>query len=96
MQDNPQQLLLPHGAQDETTVWYYVTRFTRAEAERLFDERIEPSYTIDGATYDVNDKPSNPKDIIGSNKLPLGLIPGSTQAYLALGHSGFFLPIEPG
>jgi hypothetical protein len=35
----------------------------------------------------MNDKPSNPKDIIGSNKLPLGLVPGTTKAYLALGHS---------
>jgi hypothetical protein len=31
-------------------------------------------------------KDSNPKDIIGSTKLPLGLIPGTTKAYLALGH----------
>lgn len=34
----------------------------------------------------MNDKPSNPKDLIGSNKLPLGLVPGTTLAYLALGH----------
>lgn len=32
------------------------------------------------------DKPSNPKDIIGSDKLPLGLVPGITKAYLAIGH----------
>jgi hypothetical protein len=31
-------------------------------------------------------KPSNPKDIIGSDKLPLDLVPGTTKAYLALGH----------
>ncbi len=35
----------------------------------------------------MNDKPSNPKDIIGSNKLPLSVVPASTKAYLALGHS---------
>lgn len=35
----------------------------------------------------MNDKPSNPKDIIGSNKLPLGLVPTTTKCYLALGHS---------
>lgn len=28
----------------------------------------------------------NPKDVIGSNKLPLDLVPGTTKAYLALGH----------
>lgn len=31
-------------------------------------------------------KPSNPKDIIGSDKLPLSLVPGTTKAYLTLGH----------
>ena len=31
-------------------------------------------------------KLSNPKDIIGSDKLPLGMVPGTTKAYLALGH----------
>lgn len=32
-------------------------------------------------------KPSNPKDLIGSNKLPMDLVPGTTIAYLALGHT---------
>jgi len=32
------------------------------------------------------DKPSNPKDIIGSTKVPLNLVPASTMAYLAVGH----------
>lgn len=32
------------------------------------------------------DKPTNPKDIIGSTKVPLGLVPPITMAYLALGH----------
>lgn len=31
-------------------------------------------------------KPSNPKDLIGSDKLPLGLVPTVTLAYGALGH----------
>jgi hypothetical protein len=31
-------------------------------------------------------KPSNPKDIIGSDKLPLSLVPDTTIAYLTLGH----------
>jgi len=35
----------------------------------------------------MDEKPSNPKDIIGSNKLPLSVVPTSTKAYLALGHS---------
>ena len=43
-------------------------------------------YTIDGTVYDMADKPSNPKDVIGSNKVPLGLVPGTTMAYLAIGH----------
>jgi hypothetical protein len=45
------------------------------------------SYEIDGVVYNMNDKPSNPKDLIGSNKLPLGIVPATTEAYLALGHS---------
>ncbi len=45
------------------------------------------TYEIDGIVYDMNDKPSNPKDLIGSNKLPLGLVPDTTIAYLALGHA---------
>lgn len=44
------------------------------------------SYIIDGITYNMNDKPSNPKDVIGSNKVPLGLVPPVTMAYLALAH----------
>lgn len=32
------------------------------------------------------DKPTNPKDIIGSTKVPLGLVPAVTMAYLAIGH----------
>lgn len=32
------------------------------------------------------EKPSNPKDLIGSTKVPLDLVPGTTKAYLALGH----------
>lgn len=31
-------------------------------------------------------KDTNPKDLIGSTKLPLSLIPGTTKAYLAIGH----------
>lgn len=45
------------------------------------------SYHVDGVDYNLNDKPSNPKDIIGSNKVPLGLVPGTTMAYLAVGHA---------
>lgn len=32
------------------------------------------------------EKLSNPKDIIGSDKVPLDLVPGTTKAYLAIGH----------
>ena len=31
-------------------------------------------------------KPTNPKDIVATTKLPLHLIPMITQAYLAIGH----------
>lgn len=31
-------------------------------------------------------KPSNPKDLIGTNKVPLGLVPSTTKVLLALGH----------
>lgn len=34
----------------------------------------------------IDTKPSNPKDLIGTNKLPLDLVPAVTKAYLALGH----------
>lgn len=44
-------------------------------------------YSVDGVVYNVNDKPTNPKDIVGSNKVPLALVPGSTMAYLAAGHT---------
>ena len=55
--------------------------------DRCVEQNImEGNYKIDGKIYDMNDKPSNPKDIIGSNKVPLGLVPGITMAYLALGH----------
>ena len=44
-------------------------------------------YLIDGQEYDMDAKPSNPKDLIGSNKLPLGLVPSTTMAYLTVGHA---------
>lgn len=44
------------------------------------------NYIIDGKEYDLSEKPSNPKDIIGSNKVPLGLVPPVTMAYLSVGH----------
>ncbi len=31
-------------------------------------------------------KDTNPKDIIGSDKVPMGLVPGTTKAYLAIAH----------
>lgn len=34
----------------------------------------------------IDTKLSNPKDLIGSDKLPLDLVPGTTKAYLTLGH----------
>jgi hypothetical protein len=43
-------------------------------------------YIVDGKEYDLDSKPSNPKDVIGSNKVPLALVPGTTMAYLAVGH----------
>jgi hypothetical protein len=42
--------------------------------------------TFDKVAYTLMDKPTNPKDLIGSNKLPLDLVPATTKAYLALGH----------
>lgn len=36
--------------------------------------------------FALMDKPSNPKDLIGSTKVPLSLVPGTTMAYLAIGH----------
>jgi hypothetical protein len=36
--------------------------------------------------FTLMDKPSNPKDLIGSTKVPLGLVPPITMAYLAVGH----------
>lgn len=44
-------------------------------------------YVVDGKEYDLDSKPSNPKDIVGSNKVPLGLVPGTTMAYLSIGHT---------
>lgn len=51
------------------------------------DVRCVHKYLFDGVIYDMNDKPTNPKDLIGSNKLPLEMVPTSTKAYLALGHA---------
>lgn len=45
------------------------------------------SYLIDNILLQENEKLSNPKDIIGSNKLPLGMVPSTTMCYLTLGHS---------
>lgn len=47
------------------------------------------SNTYEGGNYVGNDpdmKPSNPKDLIGSTKVPMGLVPPVTTAYCAIGH----------
>jgi hypothetical protein len=44
------------------------------------------TYEMDDKVYNSDEKPTNPKDLVGSNKVPLGLVPPITQAYLALGH----------
>lgn len=44
------------------------------------------TYVVDGKVFDMADKPSNPKDIVGSNKLPLDLVPTVTRGLCALGH----------
>lgn len=33
-----------------------------------------------------SEKPTNPKDLIGTDKVPLDLVPGTAKAYQALGH----------
>lgn len=50
------------------------------------ENRIDPSYRPDGHTPASNkqDKDTNPKDVIGSDKLPLGLIPQTGLAHVAL------------
>jgi hypothetical protein len=35
---------------------------------------------------DISSKPTNPKDIIGTDKVPLGLVPATSIAYQSLGH----------
>lgn len=44
------------------------------------------NYIVDGVEYDVTDKPTNPKDLVGSSKVPMGLVPPITMAYLSLAH----------
>jgi hypothetical protein len=46
----------------------------------------EATMTSDKEAFALMEKPSNPKDIIGSDKVPLSLVPGTTMAYLAIGH----------
>jgi hypothetical protein len=43
-------------------------------------------YRKEGKLVVEETKESNPKDMIGSNKVPLSLVPGTTKAYLAVGH----------
>lgn len=46
----------------------------------LGELRIPPT------NFTVTEKLSNPKDLIGTDKVPLGLVPASSMAYQALGH----------
>lgn len=54
--------------------------------QRHQDEGTTLKDLIDSRAFALADKPSNPKDIIGSTKVPMGLVPPITMAYLALGH----------
>ena len=42
--------------------------------------------TLTDRVHDFGLKPTNPKDLIGSNKVPLDLVPVTSMAYQALGH----------
>lgn len=56
---------------------------------RALDPRLVLKDLIDittGASVDPGSKPTNPKDIIGTDKVPLGLVPDTTKAYLAVAH----------
>lgn len=64
----------------EEAVWYNVGKATPDEIE-LAKAKAQ---ALSAARTDT--KPSNPKDLIGSNKVPMSLVPGTTMAYLALGH----------
>lgn len=39
-----------------------------------------------GMNNPAGSKPTNPKDLIGTDKVPLSLVPGTSVAYQALGH----------
>lgn len=54
------------------------------DTESYILNELERAGRIERVMFDS--KPSNPKDLIGSNKVPMSLIPGTTMAYLALGH----------
>lgn len=54
----------------------------RDELLELLIEREERAI----ATPKLEEKPSNPKDMIGTDKVPMSLVPASAIAYQALGH----------
>lgn len=45
-----------------------------------------PNYAFTLPSAASSSKPSNPKDMIGSDKVPMSLVTGTTKAYLALAH----------
>ena len=66
-----------------------------AVSEYCYEEAVREAGTLGGTVHpdyytSIPDypplKPSNPKDIIGSDKLPMSLVPGTSKAYQALGH----------
>ena len=56
--------------------------------ENMSKQTLIPPSTTEGPLplSKVEGKPSNPKDLIGTNKVPMSLVPGSSIAYQALGH----------
>lgn len=59
---------------------------TSAAATTLANPNVGSINRSTGAIPESPSKPSNPKDLIGSDKLPLNLVPTVTIAYGTLGH----------
>jgi hypothetical protein len=67
----------------EQNAMAYESSITTVEGNQVFVAKNSKSIF---SAAPAQEKPTNPKDLIGTNKVPLNLVPTTTMAYLSIGH----------
>lgn len=75
-----------HGGKDESVNEPQPINMELLSDDQAGEKDIVDSHRLKTSFSSDAEKPTNPKDIIGTDKVPMNMVPATTIAYLALGH----------